>query len=119
MSRINTFNETLENFLARVTTDAGRIFQHLETGKPGLDDLPKISDQAIRQALINALNRQHGYSIEPAIAIAADILEDVNAHPEAAQVRELLNTSSGYGGMTGDAIVDWINAPAKDKNRRN
>jgi hypothetical protein len=43
-----------------------------------------------RRALVRQVSASIDYSIEDALEIAGDLLEDVNAHPEAAAVRELL-----------------------------
>lgn len=45
---------------------------------------------ALRLAIVSAVGSFVHYDIYGALEIAADIAEDVNAHPEAAQIRQMV-----------------------------
>jgi hypothetical protein len=50
----------------------------------------QLATHAVNCGLVSAISARHHFGIEPTIELAADLLEDVNAHSEAALLRATL-----------------------------
>jgi hypothetical protein len=56
----------------------------------GIIKADEASDHAINSGLVSALGKHLQWDVYGAMELAADILEDVNAHSEAAKIRQSL-----------------------------
>ncbi|MDE2105878.1 MAG: hypothetical protein KGL39_52130 [Patescibacteria group bacterium] len=84
-------NEKIEAFLALVRDRIYKQYEYdctknVECGVTTLAEA-QTGENAIKCGLVSAVGHLVKWSVEDAIEIAADILEDVNAHPEAAELR--------------------------------
>lgn len=81
-SASDLFNAELGKLLAHVSVTAVRHFERrIEEGTAIASEVVEAS---IRRALVSGWSHVHGYGIEPSLLLAAELLEDVNAHTEAA-----------------------------------
>jgi hypothetical protein len=79
-------NELLRSIRDRAVAQFG---YNLDSNVPaGIMQVSEAPAQAIRSGIVSACSKLNGYGIEPSIHLAASILEDVNAHREAAPLFE-------------------------------
>ena len=76
----------LDQVLATLRARANGQFKYsLRTNVPkGILTPVEVIDNAIRQGFVSAATQFNDCGIEPSIQLAAELLEDVNAHAEAA-----------------------------------
>lgn len=86
------FATKLNDLLAGIRAKAVAQFAYnVETNVPADIIAPDAAvEHAIRQGVVSAMSAFHHFDIDAAVNFAADILEDVNAHTESAQVRGLV-----------------------------
>ena len=93
--RIGQATALAGQFAAGVTDRAaGQALYDLTTNIPtgiiGINDwTPK---HAVNRGIVGAIGRHVDWDIVEALELCADILEDVNAHTESAQIRAMIDT---------------------------
>lgn len=80
------FSTKLDALLAAIRTKAVAQFAYnVETNVPSdILDPAEVVEHAVLHGIVSAASAYNDYGIEPSIRLAAEILEDVNAHSEAA-----------------------------------
>lgn len=92
-ARLNhDFATSLNALLVEIRGRAVNAFNHdMERNVPAGTVTPdEVVEHAIRAGLVSAMSAFHHFGIEPSIQLAAEILEDVNAHREAAPLFAIL-----------------------------
>lgn len=85
-------NTEIEEFLSKLRTYAtGQAAYNLGTNVPKgiLTAEQATASHAIKSGVVHAIGELIGWSVDDAIDFAANILEDSNAHDEAASVRAM------------------------------
>ena len=78
-----------DQLLASIRRAATHQFRYsLKENLPrGILTVAEVVDQALTHGIISTVSARYEYGVEPVIAFAADLLEDVNAHTEAQMLR--------------------------------
>lgn len=87
--RLNDLNEKLADFCASLQKSVmGQAIYNELTNKPcGIEH-----HDALRMGLVSAIGALVQWDVIDALELAADIAEDVNAHSEARQIRDMAQT---------------------------
>lgn len=91
-ARQDQFSKNLEALVKSITEKATQQFLYNEnTNIPQkiLHSQESVS-HAIKQGLVSAISQMHEYTINPQVEFCVDLLEDVNAHQEAAKLSTTL-----------------------------
>lgn len=86
------FATKLDALLAGIRAKAVAQFAYnVETNVPAdILDPAEVVEHAVLHGIVSAASAYNDYGIEPSIRLAAEILEDVNAHTEAAPLFAIL-----------------------------
>ncbi len=87
--RLNKDNEQLADFCASLTKNVTRqsIYNELTNRPCGIEHR-----NALRMGLVSAIGALVQWDIIEALELCGDIAEDVNAHAEAAKIRDMAHT---------------------------
>ena len=88
----NEFAAGLNTLLINIRDKAMSQFDYSvrENVPRGILPVEQIAGHAINHGVVSAMSQRNQWGIEPSIEFAADVLEDVNAHTEAAMLRDTL-----------------------------
>ena len=86
------FSAGLNTLLTNIRDKAMAQFDYSvrENVPRGILPVEQIAGHAINHGVVSAMSQRNQWGIEPTIEFAADCLEDVNAHTEAAMLRDTL-----------------------------
>lgn len=82
------FSNDLNALLLAIRDRALAQFQYnIERNIPaGILKVEEVAENAINHGIVSAVSKMNDFSIEPQIKLCAELLEDVNAHSEAAEL---------------------------------